>query len=191
MIPRRNYFIKKKFQLTFIFRFLILILIEAALIGGLFMYISTDTVTTGYFNSILTIERTPNFFFTPVVFIVLIVVIGVTISGMIIFILLSHRIAGPLYRFERDLEEIAAGDLTKRINLRKTDQLVDFKDALNSLVESLDHRMGLIKTSFAELKELLAKRDEPGAAPKIEKDLNILKNQIDHFKATSFEPPEE
>ena len=191
MIPRRNYFIKKKFQLTFIFRFLILILIEAALIGGLFMHISTDTVTTGYFNSILTVERTPNFFFAPVVFIMLIVGVGVAIAGMIVFILLSHRIAGPLYRFERDLEEIAAGDLTKRINLRKTDQLADFKEALNSLIESLDHRMGLIKTSFAELKELLAKKDDPAAASKIEKDLNILKNQIDHFKATPFEPSKE
>lgn len=191
MIRRKNYFIKKKFQLMFIFRFLILLLAEAALIGGLFMYISIDTLTTGYFNSILTIERTPNFFLIPVTLIISIVGIGIAIAGMVIFVLLSHRIAGPLYRFERDLEDMAAGDLTKRINLRKTDQLTDFKEALNVLIESLDHRMGIIKESLAELNDILSKKETTTeSAAKIEKNINILKNQVDHFKATPLQPEE-
>ena len=131
MIRRKNYFIKKRFQMGFIYRFILLLLLESLLIAGLFMYISSDTLTTGYFNYILKIERTSDFFFISFLLITSIVVIGMAMIGMAVFILLSHRIAGPLYRFEKDLAEMAQGDLTKRIALRKTDQLTELKEALN------------------------------------------------------------
>lgn len=185
MIRRKNYFIKKRFQFNFISRFLLLILLEAVLIAGLFMYISNDTLTTGYFNSILTIERTPNFFFIPALLIMLIVAVGIGISGMFIFILLSHRIAGPLYRFEKDLEEIGLGNLTKRISIRRTDQLEELKNALNILIDSLDRKMGEMKNRLIELKELASKKDDPEITVKIQKTIRLLENEIEQFKVSS------
>ncbi|MDP2922850.1 MAG: methyl-accepting chemotaxis protein [Candidatus Omnitrophota bacterium] len=184
MLRRRNYFIKKKFQVGFFYRFLILLVLEAALIVGLFMYISTDTLTTGYSNSTLTIKSTPSFFLIPFLLIILIVCVGIGIAAMIIFILLSHRIAGPLYRFEKILNEISTGDLTKRISLRKTDQLTELKEALNILMESFDQRLGRVKNNLFELRELLAKND-PANSEKIYKAIELLKDEIDHFKVTS------
>ena len=115
MIRRTNYFIKKGFQFNFAAKFILLILLEAGLIAVLFMQVSGNTITTGYYDSILTIDRTPKFFLTPLLLIVLITAVGIGLSGMIVFILLSHRIAGPLYRFEKDLGDVSYGDLTKRI----------------------------------------------------------------------------
>ncbi len=49
-----------------------------------------------------------------------------TLCGLILFfaIRLSHQLAGPLYRIERDLETMAhTGDFTKPIRIRPTDHL--------------------------------------------------------------------
>lgn len=189
MIRRRNYFIKKRFQLNFVYKFVILLLLEALLIAGLFMYLSNDTLTTGYLGSILRVESTPRFFFAPLVLITLIVCVGIGIAAMIVFILLSHKIAGPLYRFENDLREIAGGDLTKRICLRKTDQLIELKEALNLLIGSLDRKVGRMKDIVLELEGLTYKEDIPSNLDKIYKLIEILKNEINCFKVTS-EPKE-
>jgi methyl-accepting chemotaxis protein len=184
MFRRRNYFIKKKFQLSFFYRFTVLLVIESALVITFFIYISTNTLTTGYVNSALTVKHTANFFFVPFLLIMLTVGVGISIAAMIIFILLSHRIAGPLYRFEKVLNEITSGDLTKRISLRKTDQLNELKEALNILMESFDQRLGRVKNNLSELRQLLAKNDSANSE-KIYKAIELLKNEIDHFKVTS------
>lgn len=184
MIQRRNYFIKKGFQLDFAVKFIFLLLLEAVLIAGLFIYVSGNTLTTGYADSVLTIDRTSDFFLLPMAMIILITVVGITIAGMIVFILLSHRIAGPLYRFEKDLESIGYGDLSKRINLRKTDQLVDIKESLNALISTLDERIIRIKGVLSELKSLTDAKD-PGSLPRIQSVANKLKEELDQFKVTS------
>ena len=51
-------------------------------------------------------------------------------------LLFSHRIAGPVYRIEKTLEEIARGNLSLRIKLREGDELVDLADIINDLTES-------------------------------------------------------
>jgi hypothetical protein len=73
---RSKYFIKKGFQVNFSIRFLLLIVIEAILLGGLFWYISHNTLTTGYVGSQLRIENTSSYFFP-----------AMTVTGLIV----SHR----------------------------------------------------------------------------------------------------
>jgi methyl-accepting chemotaxis protein len=148
------------------------------------MQVSGNTITTGYYDSILTIDRTPKFFLTPLLLIVLITAVGIGLSGMIVFILLSHRIAGPLYRFEKDLGDVSYGDLTKRIHIRKTDQLTELKEALNSLISTFDDRMGRVKSLLSELKSLVDRGEENNSA-KIQNLVRKLKEELDRFKVTS------
>jgi methyl-accepting chemotaxis protein len=184
MLRRKNYLIKKRFQIGFFYRFIVLLGLEAVLIAILFMHVANDTVTAGYLDSILSVETTSHFFFIPFLLIVLIVGVGIAIAAMVIFILLSHRIAGPLYRFENVLNDINTGDLTKRVSLRRTDELIELKEALNVLMESFDQRLGRVKTNLSELKDLLSKND-PANSEKIYKAIELLKKEIDHFKVTS------
>lgn len=185
MIRRRQYLIKKKFQISFLARFIALLIIASILIAALFMYAASNTLTTGYANSILRIERTTSFFFFSLVLIILIVAIGIGLAGLALFTLLSHRIAGPLYRFEKALKEIELGDLTARINLRKSDQLTEIKEAFNSLTHSLDGRLGKIKAGISEIERVLTVSNDPQAAAKILEILKHLKEEIRHFKVTS------
>lgn len=48
----------------------------------------------------------------------------------------THRIAGPLIRFERALAEMAEGKRIEKIRLRQHDMLVEFQDAMNAFIEA-------------------------------------------------------
>lgn len=182
---RKNYFIKKKFQLKFIASFIALLLVESLLIAVLFINVSTNTVTTGYANAILKVAKTSDFFLISFLLITLIAVVGMGLAGMVIFILLSHRIAGPLFRFEATLKDIEAGDLTKRINLRKSDQILELKEALNLLIDSLDRRMSKIKIGLLELRALLSKKDDPHSDAKIKSVIETLEHELESFRVSS------
>jgi methyl-accepting chemotaxis protein len=52
-------------------------------------------------------------------------------------IIISHRIAGPMYRFERSAEAIRSGDLRVNFNVRKTDEMRDTAGTLEGMVEAL------------------------------------------------------
>ena len=184
MHKRKNYFIKKKFQMNFLSKFVILIFLEAILTAGLFMYVSTDTITTGYLNSTLRIEKTPDFFFVSLLLIALIAIVGIGIAAMIIFLLLSHRIAGPLYHFEKTLKEAEDGDLTVRIYLRKTDELTKLKEAINSALSSIDSRLGRIGKGLSEAEELLSNPDDSQAVSKAKSKVNLIKDEIAYFKVS-------
>lgn len=48
---------------------------------------------------------------------------------------ISHKIAGPLYRFEKDVRGLAKdGDLTRIFRLRKRDEMQELAEALNTMV---------------------------------------------------------
>ena len=138
---RKQYFIKKGFQLNFSIRFLALILIEAVLIAAFFWYMSLNTLTTGYEGAQLRIESTSDYFFPSFFMSNLIVVLIVGVIGIIGLILISHKIAGPLYRFEKGVTEVSKGDLSYRFRTRKGDQLTELSESLNSLIAMMESKV--------------------------------------------------
>ena len=50
----------------------------------------------------------------------------------------SHRIAGPVYRFETMVSGLIRGDYSARIRIRKTDEFKDMARLLNELAGELD-----------------------------------------------------
>ncbi|MBF0498924.1 MAG: methyl-accepting chemotaxis protein [Candidatus Riflebacteria bacterium] len=73
------------------------------------------------------------------------------IAGLSVFV--SHKIAGPVYRFERSARIIASGDLTHRVKLRHGDELFDLQEAFNSMSESL---RGMICKNREAISRLIA-----------------------------------
>lgn len=47
----------------------------------------------------------------------------------------THRVAGPLVRFQRALERLGAGERIEKITLRKGDLLTEFQDCFNRYLE--------------------------------------------------------
>ena len=61
-------------------------------------------------------------------------------------IFISHRIAGPMYHFEKSARAIRDGDLSVSFNIRKTDEMKDASLSLEKMVETLRADMKEIKT---------------------------------------------
>ncbi len=190
---RRQHFIKKGFQLNFSIRFLVLIAIEAILLGGLFWYMSQNTLTTGYVDAQLRIENTSSFFYPSMMVSNLLVVLIVGIIGLVGLIFISHKIAGPLYRFESSLKEISGGDLTHRIRTRKKDQLKDLADSLNEFTSSIDGKVHSMQQSTqdavrlaSEVQHQISTSDKIDAAmlEDLSKTLNALQSALYDFKTT-------
>lgn len=47
---------------------------------------------------------------------------------------LSHRVAGPLYRMEKELDEVIAGNKREPIKLRKNDEFQTLVSKINKLI---------------------------------------------------------
>ncbi len=170
---RKNYWIEKSFQSSFSVRFTVLLVIEIILIGLLFFFISKGTLTTGYEGSDIRIEHTNKFFLASFLLIGAIVT-GITAgAAMIVFILFSHRIAGPAYHLRKSLNEIALGNLTYKIRLRKKDELGDLAQAVNIASQSLDQKISRIKREISQIDKVE------------DKALKNLKELVDSFKTSS------
>lgn len=68
--------------------------------------------------------------------------VAVTVSVVLIVevvlgIHVTHKFAGPLYKFEQTLGRMAQGDISDRLRLRKGDMLVDFCEKMNVALEGL------------------------------------------------------
>lgn len=132
---RTKYFIAAKFQMKFV-GMILLFMFVIALFSALIIYYSTwmvlgEKLANVYPQGRLAgILRHANY----VLFWILLLV-----SPLVAFVgvMLSHRIAGPIYRLRKNLEEIAGGNYSLRISLRKTDELKDVADAINKVVDVL------------------------------------------------------
>jgi len=187
---RRNYFIKKKFQVNFTVKFLIIILIEAFLAAGLFLYMSKGTLTTGYLGSELRIARTYDFFL-PMLLLSNLIIVGISaVIGIAVFIFLSHRIAGPLYRFENILDAIKKGDLTQRFKLRENDQFVELANSINEHTDTLDKNMGHLKAGVMEFSQLASKMQtamasDPSANKELERLLQEMSKKLQELEGAA------
>jgi len=120
----------------------------------------------------------------------------VAIAVAVISVLYSHKIAGPIFRLERNMEQIGSGDLTVSTRFRGGDQLSLLADDLNSMVRSLNHTarsateaLEAMRRSEDALKDLLAKeypREEElrAAVDDLRRSLVELKRTVSNIRTS-------
>ena len=140
-IKRRQYYIKKDFQTRFIIKF-VLILVVGGILSVLLTFMNNqDTLTAVYANSKLSVQNTSLAIMPSVVFTTLITTLALGVVAVVVTLLVSHKIAGPMFRFEKDINRIALGDLKSRIHIRKGDQFQELAVSLNDMIQSLANRV--------------------------------------------------
>ena len=148
---RRNYYIDKQFQTIFILKFCSLIVI-GSIISGLMIYaMSRATVTTTFENSRLTIKSTADFILPAVLLSGTAVIILISLVTIIMTLFISHKIAGPLYRLDKDVQEITAGNLKVVFRFRTGDELKPLVGSMNDMTNALRARIAEAKISLEEL----------------------------------------
>jgi len=70
----------------------------------------------------------------------MLIAVAFALVAVLIGVRLSHRIYGTMVPFSRHIEQLKNGNYAARIRLRKSDDLYEMKDALNSLAATLEEK---------------------------------------------------
>ncbi|MBA3004291.1 MAG: methyl-accepting chemotaxis protein [Desulfurivibrio sp.] len=130
---RRHYFIDGKFQGQHVFNSYVLALIVIVLFVGLFSFFTSDALTIVYTKSDLQLERTPLILLKKILLIAWILLIPGGIWITLRTILVSHRMAGPLFKLEKTMDEMCQGKIGEKIYLRQKDHCKDLAEKINAL----------------------------------------------------------
>ena len=87
-------------------------------------------------------------------------------------IFISHKIAGPFFRFSKAFNELEKGDYRARIILRKRDEGHPVAQEFNEAMEKTDHLLSNLKTLSQE-------KDAPQAVAKIKEKLSAVQTSAD------------
>ena len=184
---RRNYFIKKKFQASFILKFCLLLVLACLIMSFLSLLLTKNTTTTSFENLRLTVKSTSDFILPVLVSSSVIAIVLVSLATVIVFLYISHRIAGPLYRLEKDLEEIGKGNLGTEVHLRQNDEIKALADTVNGMVKKIKGPLSLSQARIKELEEAIggikaALRSRGMPEDEIEKNMGNIEKKIEQLK---------
>jgi methyl-accepting chemotaxis protein len=149
---RRNYFIEKRFQLKYSILTMLLLLSFSFIF---IIIIFAPYMLTLYFDYPL-VEKTEAARAILLLHAKVWPGIGAVILLFgVISILISHKVAGPLYRLKKTLAEVTAGNLNVVVKLRKWDDLKDLADHLNILIDELRTFVTTLRNDYNLLSEYI------------------------------------
>lgn len=137
---RSKYFVKKKLQMK-IFLLLILIALIILVMAGVDVILIKNNF---YMDpSFVIASKGTSIPMSIMIFVNVCIIIGCPL-------LFTHKIAGPIYRLEIEMERIGHGDFSNSVKLRKGDFLTEIAVSLNGMQDSMKYRLGNIKKTVLE-----------------------------------------
>ncbi|MBI4859193.1 MAG: methyl-accepting chemotaxis protein [Candidatus Riflebacteria bacterium] len=137
MSQRKNYFIEKGMQSKFIVTLLLLIFLVSVItlcnVYVIYEYVQNNFqggVSNEGFFSVAFRLLGYRLFLIGLVNIIIVAIIGV---------FYSHQFAGPSYKLEKSIRQIAQGDLSFKVTLRKSDSMHNIAESLNVMVENFSN----------------------------------------------------
>ncbi len=133
---RRTIFIKKNLQ----WRYMLMIILSV-LCGLAIMTFELTATLNDLFDAYPVLVQpiydqfipiAAGFFYKIAIYLLFVVLISA---------ILSHKMAGPVYHFERVCKAIAKGDFSQRVHLRKGDQLTDLQEDFNAMMDRVEEEI--------------------------------------------------
>jgi general secretion pathway protein G len=121
--------------------------------------------------------------------------VGLFASLAAIFVLMSHRVAGPVYRFRLAFRAVAQGRLDTRVKTRDRDYLGDEAADLDAMIRFLSARVGGAQRRIAQLETELAQVAQTAApSSRLEiaraaETLTALKHELQIFHVDADAQP--
>jgi methyl-accepting chemotaxis protein len=151
---RRNYFIKKNFQGKLILSYFLFMVVGCIIFAGILMLLSANSMTMVYQNNELQIGQTPFMLIRQIItahWIAIVVGSALVVVGAMI---ITHRMAGPLFRLERAVDNMNSGQLDDVIYLREKDEGKELAAKLNAFNANLSQDMAEIKKFSKNIEDL-------------------------------------
>ncbi len=172
---RRTYFIEKEFQARFILKFCLLVIASGALTVWLLYFLSSRSTTVSIVDSRVVVRTTADFLLPILVQTALVVAIIAGVAAIFITLFVSHKIAGPLYRFKKIIKLLGDGDFSSGFHIRHHDQLQTLAADFNDMIEKIRENLNLLKSNSSSLKEKLDSLPEHEVSEHKRSVLNELK----------------
>ena len=144
---RRTYYIEKKFQAKFIIQFCLLLATGSLLTVALVYWLARHSTTVAIVNGHVAVHSTAEYLLPLMLQTVFIELVVASLATIVMTLLASHKIAGPLYRLKVMFSGLAEGDLSAKMNLRKGDQLKTVADAYNEAINKLNDKVARLKNA--------------------------------------------
>ncbi len=138
----KNIIVSPRQQLRYSFVLVIGSCVTLALFVGVLIFQINQTITTlgvAYNLDAEVIEAIQNSLNSALWMAMILAALSI-LSSLALSVRLSHKVYGPVVAIKRYLETLMAGNYQARLSLRQGDDLLDLRDALNQLAETLEKR---------------------------------------------------
>ena len=150
---RRNYFINREYQGRTIFHYFLLILAGSILFSLVFSLVSSNTISIVYENYHLKLGTTPGILLDKIFSAQWFFIVVCGAAVVLITLFLTHRVAGPFYRFEKSLDAMIEKDISLNIHLRKKDEGKGVAERLNRFNQMLSDHLSAVEGLNNEIME--------------------------------------
>jgi methyl-accepting chemotaxis protein len=158
-ITRKKYLIDKYFQITFILKFCIIVILSSLAIGALILYLTRNSTTVAIENTKVVVKSTADFILPVVALTITVVAFFASMVLASVALIITHRIVGPLYRLRREIDMLREGDFTKQFQVRNKDQLKDLAKSLATMSSVLRLKHTELKKKSDLMREFLKEKN--------------------------------
>ncbi len=154
----KEYFVRKNLLVEKSLQFKYLVLVLFTLIGIISVFILT--LYFAYWSIIspnivsLQAQAALNIVFHKLNLFLLVEIPIALLLAAIASIIISHKVAGPVYRLQMVARQVAKGDLTQTVRLRSDDELKNLSAAFNTVIENMHLLVAKDRELICELSEL-------------------------------------
>jgi len=141
-LKRRTIFIKKALQVRYM-----LLIIFSVLCGLAIMTFELLATLNDLFDTYPVLIQPIYDQFLPIAVSFFYKILIYLLFVVLISAVLSHKMAGPVYRFEQTCKAIAKGDFSQRVHLRKGDQFMELQDDFNKMMDRVEAEINKNKPS--------------------------------------------
>jgi methyl-accepting chemotaxis protein len=150
---RKRYIINRRLQYRLmiyngIYLLIVILAIGAGLFLPLFLELSNPNLSIAQQGEVANKIFYLHSRLSPILLLVFLILIAHSV-------VVSHRIAGPLYRFKATFNQVAQGDLSRVTKIRKGDFLLNEQAKIEEMIEALRSRLHHIKNEHAVMERAL------------------------------------
>jgi methyl-accepting chemotaxis protein len=129
--------IRTDFTAGFQIRFILAMALGAFLTTLAIYFYFDEGLGAGYFDALTTFSTIENALTSSLILTFCLQLFLIFLLTIVLTLFVTHKIAGPVFRYEDSLTKILAGDLTCNVRTRDGDQLKPLVDSMNLWQSSL------------------------------------------------------
>ena len=165
-----NFSVNRQLQLRLLVKVLGIVVVGIGIMAAIFYFYSNREISESYRQFHVQANNFLDYLWPAVITSLIIA----SVATVVITLFLPQKIAGPLYRIEKDLmERVGTGDLTVKVTLRKGDEITGLANALNETISKLREKVENISRPALELQSRLNAMDG-----KAETEITALSQQV-------------